>query len=67
MLPMAVFAYVTGIPGVLVSRVLQAWSLPVFGAVLAAGLMVELHRVARARELECVGDDLAHQPADRER
>ena len=52
MMPMAVFAYVSGIQSLLVSRVLQAWSLPAFGAVLAAGLMVELHRVARARELD---------------
>jgi hypothetical protein len=29
--------------------VLQGWSLPAYGAMLAAGLMVELHRIYRAR------------------
>ena len=47
LLPMGVYEKVTGIPGVLVARVLQGWSLPAYGAILAAALMLELHRVSR--------------------
>ena len=47
LLPMKAFEVLTGIRGVLVARVLQAWSLPAFGAILAAGLMVEVHPIWR--------------------
>ena len=47
LVPMKVFEVLTGTRGVVVARVLQAWSLPAFGVILAAGLMVELHRVSR--------------------
>lgn len=49
LLPMGVYERLTGIPGVLVARVLQGWSLPAYGAILAAGLMVEVHRLSRDR------------------
>jgi len=45
--PMKVLELVTGIQGGLIARALQAWSLPAFGAILAAGLMVEVHRTTR--------------------
>lgn len=44
---MGVYEKATGVPGVLVARVLQGWSLPAYGAILAAALMLELHRVSR--------------------
>jgi len=47
LLPMKAFEVLTHIPGVLVARVLQGWSLPFYGAILACGLMVELHRLGR--------------------
>lgn len=47
LVPMKVLEVVTHIPGFLIARVLQGWSLPAYGAILAAGLMVELHRLAR--------------------
>lgn len=46
---MKVFELITHIEGLFVARVLQGWSLPAYGAILAAGLMVELHRLSRAR------------------
>jgi len=49
LLPMGVYEKVTRTPGVLVARVLQGWSLPAYGAILAAALMLELHRVSRER------------------
>ena len=49
LVPMKVFEIATHIQGLFVARVLQGWSLPAYGAMLAAGLMVELHRIYRAR------------------
>jgi glycosyl transferase family 87 len=49
LVPMKVFELITHIEGLFVARVLQGWSLPAYGAILAAGLMVELHRLSRAR------------------
>ena len=49
LVPMKVFEIVTHIPGVLIARVLQGWSLPAYGAILAAALMLELHRISRAQ------------------
>ena len=48
LVPMKVFEIATRIPGVLIARVLQGWSLPAYGSILAVGLMVELHRISRA-------------------
>jgi len=47
LVPMKVFEFVVDMRGVLVARVLQAWSFPAFGVILAAGLMVELHKTLR--------------------
>ncbi len=49
LLPMRAFEILTHIPGKLVARALQGWSLPFYGAMLACGLMVELHRIGRER------------------
>ncbi len=47
LVPMQVFQLVTGLPGVVVARVLQLYSLPAFGAIFSALVMVELHRNLR--------------------
>lgn len=49
LVPMQVVGFVTGIPGYLVNRVLQLYSLPGFGAILTALVMVGLHRNLRQR------------------
>jgi hypothetical protein len=46
-LPMKAFEIPTHIAGKLLARVLQGWSLPAYGAILSAALMVELQRLAR--------------------
>ncbi len=50
LVPMKAFEVVTHVPAVLVARVLQGWSLPGFGGMLAALLMVGLHRIAREQK-----------------
>jgi hypothetical protein len=47
-LPMKAYELATGIQGMLVARVLQGWSLPAYGAILAATLMLAQDRAARA-------------------
>ena len=47
LVPMKFFEIATGVPGVLIARALQQWSLPAYGAVLGAALMLELHRLQR--------------------
>lgn len=51
LLPMKAYEIASGIPGMLVARALQGWSLPFYGAILACGLMVELHRRERGDSL----------------
>ena len=47
LVPMKLLELPTHIRGVLIARMLQGWSLPFYGAVLAAIVMVELHRASR--------------------
>ncbi len=47
LVPMKVFEVVTHVPGVLVARVLQGWSLPAYGAILAVAVLAEWHRLSR--------------------
>lgn len=46
-LPMAAWGRVLGVPALTAALTLQAYSLPAFGAILAALVTVALHRVAR--------------------
>lgn len=47
LVPMKLLEIVTQVQGMLIARALQGWSLPAYGAVLAAGLAVEAHRMSR--------------------
>lgn len=67
LLPMGVYGILIGIPGEIAARVLQGWSLPAYGAILAAALMLELHRVQREMPLEALRDEFAHETSGRER
>lgn len=54
LIPMKILEIVTGVPGKLVARVLQTWSLPAFGAVFATLVMIGIHQKARVERLAVV-------------
>lgn len=52
LVPMKVLEIMTGVPGKLVARVLQTWSLPAFGAMFATLVIVGIHQQARVAPSE---------------
>lgn len=47
LVPMRVVERLVDVDSVYIARALQMWCFPAYGAILAAGLMLELHRIAR--------------------
>lgn len=47
LVPMRILELVIGVRSVEIARALQMWCFPAYGAILAVGLMLELHRLAR--------------------